>query len=103
MPVPYLDIQEDVLALDAKELKKLRRIVALAENLIASSPKPKRGRPALPKGNEKKRASGKRVRRTGRELAQFRQMLKAERKKGVSVSQLARQHGISTAYIYMLP
>ena len=91
------------MALDAQELKKLRRIIALVENLIAESPKPKRGRPALSNGNGTKHANGKRVRRTGSELAQFRRMLKAERKKGVSVTKLARQHGISTAYIYMLP
>jgi transposase-like protein len=30
-------------------------------------------------------------------------MLKAELKKGASVAELARKHGISTAYIYMLP
>jgi hypothetical protein len=46
---------------------------------------------------------GKRIRRTGQELKQFRKMLKAERRKGVSVAQLARKHGVSSAYIYMLP
>jgi len=39
---------------------------------------------------------------TGRELAQFRKMLKAERKKGIPVAEMARKHGISTAYIYLL-
>jgi DNA-binding IscR family transcriptional regulator len=29
-------------------------------------------------------------------------MLKAERKKGVPVAELAKQHGISTVYIYKL-
>jgi hypothetical protein len=29
-------------------------------------------------------------------------MLKAERKRGVAVSELAQEHGISTAYIYSL-
>jgi hypothetical protein len=46
---------------------------------------------------------GKRVRRTGKELIQFGKMLKAERKKGVSVAELARKHGVSTAYVYSLP
>ena len=93
------------MALDAKEITKLRRIIALAEKLIEESPQPKRGRPALSNGNgaAKKKASGKRTRRAGKELAQFRRMLKAERKKGVSVAELARQHGISPAYIYLLP
>jgi hypothetical protein len=56
-----------------------------------------------PNGSGKKRANGKRTRRTGKELVQFRKMLKAERKRGVSVAALARKHGISPAYIYLLP
>jgi hypothetical protein len=84
------------LALNVQELSKLRKIVSLAETLIA-------------KGNGHKnngvarKHSDKRIRRTGQELVQFRKMLKAERKKGVPVSELARKHGISSAYIYMLP
>jgi hypothetical protein len=93
------------LALNSQELKKLRRIIALAEKLIAESPKPKRGRPALSNGNgaANKGANRKRIRRTGKELVQFRKMLKAERKTGVAVAELARKHGISPAYIYLLP
>ena len=83
---------------NAQELVKLRRIISLAEKLIATNPKPTRGRPAQLKRN----GAATRVRRTGKELMQFRKMLKAERKKGVSVLDLARKHGISTAYIYML-
>jgi hypothetical protein len=45
----------------------------------------------------------KRIRRTGEELRQFRKMLKAQRKKGVPVAELSRKHGVSSAYIYMLP
>ena len=82
------------MALYAQDIAKLRRIIALAKKLIAESPKPKRGRPAL---------QNKRTRRTGKELVQFRRMLKAKRKKGVSVAELARKHGISPAYIYQLP
>lgn len=44
----------------------------------------------------------KRIRRSGKELAAFRKMLKAERKKGVPVAELARQHNVSAAYIYQL-
>jgi hypothetical protein len=75
------------------EISKLYRIIALAEKLISASPKPKRGRPV----------KGKRKRRTGKELVQFRKMLKAERKKGVSVAEFACTHGISSAYIRTLP
>lgn len=88
------------MALYARDIAKLRRIITLAQTLIDEAPKAKRGRPALPNGNG---AAKKRVRRTGKALVQFRKMLKAERKKGVSVTELARKYGVSTAYIYTMP
>ena len=45
---------------------------------------------------------GKRTRRTGEELVAFRQMLSDERKNGVPVAELSKQHGVSAAYIYQL-
>jgi len=47
-------------------------------------------------------ANNTRIRRTGKELVQFRRMLKEQRKKGIPVAELARKYGISSAYIYML-
>jgi hypothetical protein len=92
------------MAFSAQDLAKLHRIVFLAQKLIAASPKPKRGRPATSNANgSANRASGKRIRRTGKELVQFRKMLKAERKKGIPVAEMSRKHGISSAYIYTLP
>jgi hypothetical protein len=93
-----------VLTLYSKEVASLQRIIRLAEKLIAENPKPKRGRPASnnAKGVVKKQANGKRVRRTGKELIQFRKMLKSKLKKGASVAELAREQGISRAYIYQL-
>lgn len=88
------------MSLSAKDIAQLRKLIAIAENLIAGSPAPKRGRPA------KKSAEGtvrtKRLRRSGKELAAFRKMLLAERKKGTPVAELANKHGISAAYIYQL-
>jgi hypothetical protein len=81
------------LSLNAHDVSKLRRIIALAEKLIAAGSK---------RSGSNRAATGKRVRRRGRELVQFRRMLKAQRKKGIPVAKLARQHGISSAYIYML-
>ncbi len=89
------------MALDSRELSKLRRIVAIAEKMIAVSPKPKRGRPPL-NATRAKNGKAKRIRRTGPELARFRKMLKAERKKGVPVAELAKKHGVSLAYVYLL-
>ena len=92
------------MALHAKEVAKLRRIIGLAEKLIAENPKPKRGRPATKGGDDSvaKRKNGKRIRRTGTDLIQFRKMLKSKLKEGVSVADLAREQGISSAYIYQL-
>jgi hypothetical protein len=89
------------LALTSQNISKLKRIIALAEKLIEKAPRAKRGLPPLQNGNGATKA--KRVRRSGKELVQFRKMLKAERKKGVSVAELARKHGVSAAYIYSLP
>ena len=87
------------MALTVQEISKLNRIIKLAEKMIKNgsrhSVKGRNGKP--------QRASGRtRIRRTGRELVQFRKMLKAERKKGIPVAEMARKHGISTAYIYLL-
>lgn len=81
------------MSLNKHDVSKLRRIIALAEKLIA------KGERAPPPKLKKQT----RVRRTGKELAMFRKLLKAERKKGMPVAALARKHGVSTAYIYTLP
>ena len=43
-----------------------------------------------------------RRRRSKTQVAKLRKMLKAARKRGISVADLAKQHGVSTNYIYML-
>ena len=87
------------MALTTQEISKLNRIIKLAEKLITKDThglaKGRNGKPQRAKRNMRKR-------RTGRELVQFRKMLKAERKKGIPVAEMARKHGISTAYIYLL-
>ena len=80
--------------LNKHDLSKLKKIIALAEKLMASSAE----KTAKPKSATKTR----RIRRSGKELVAFRKMLKAERKKGASVADLANTHGVSTAYIYSL-
>jgi len=85
--------------MNRQDQKKLRRIISIAKELITSSSKPQRGRPA---GSSNRTAPTKRIRRSGKELVQFRKMLKAEQKRGVPVGELARKHGISSAYIYMI-
>jgi hypothetical protein len=90
------------MSLSAREIARLRRIIAISENLIANSPKPKRGRPASKSDNGDLKSVSRRTRRTGKDLAEFRKILRTERKKGMPVAQIAKKHGISTAYVYQL-
>lgn len=87
------------MSLSARELTQLRKIVGIAEKLIAkadaSGQASVRGGGARPK-------STKRARRTGKKLLAFRKMLLTERKRGVSVAELAKKHDISRTYIYQL-
>jgi hypothetical protein len=100
--------------LSTREIDMLRQIISLAGSLIASA-HPDAGRSVSKKvaksgaksgvkatGKAQSAADGKRRRRTGKELADFRKMLVAERKRGVPVADLAEKHGISAAYIYQL-
>lgn len=86
------------MSLSAVELTQLKKLVAIAEKLIANAEPAKKGRPKSTDGEE----AAQRTRRSGKELTAFRKMLKSERKKGVPVAELARNHGISAAYIYQL-
>ena len=72
--------------LSVRELAQLREIIGIAEKLIAKA-----------SGGDKSRK-----RRTGKELKTFRKMLVAERKRGVSVAELAKKHGVTASYIYQL-
>jgi hypothetical protein len=82
-----------------QQIAKLNRIIRIASKLLAETKREAAGSSRT----TKKRKSGKRIRRSGKELVRFRKMLRAERRKGVAVSDLARRHGVSSAYIYMLP
>jgi len=86
---------EEALSLGPKQVSELRRLVKIAEGLIAAS--------GSSSSKAIKKNSGKRLRRSGKELIRFRKMLKAERKKGIPAAELARKHKVSSAYIYTLP
>jgi hypothetical protein len=81
--------------LTAKEVSELKKIVARAKTLIAKA-----------EGNSEKatdrRSASVRVRRSGKDLVTFRRMLKAERKAGVPVAQIATKHGVTASYIYQI-
>jgi hypothetical protein len=78
-----------MMALTQSDRNRIRKIIQLAEDILEDDEVGAEGRP-------------KRIRRSGKELAAFRKMLLSERKRGVPVAELARKHGITTAYIYQL-
>jgi len=81
--------------------KRLRKIAASLEELASAiEAMPANSKKSFPAGNGK--SASTRTRRTKKEAVALKKLLKAERKAGVPVAELARKHGISTAYIYML-
>lgn len=77
-----------------QQVRKLEAIITAAQAILAEA--------KTASSSNSKGAKAKRVRRSGKDLAAFRKMLIAERKKGVPVADLARKHNISSAYIYQL-
>lgn len=73
--------------------KKLRKIAASLEELATAIE-------AMPIRNRK--IAPTITRRSRKEAMALKKLLKAERKAGVPVAELAAKHGISKAYIYML-
>ena len=73
--------------------KKLRKIAESLEELATAIE-------SFPAGNGK--SAPTRTRRSKKEVAALKKLLKAERKAGVPVAELAAKHGVSSAYIYML-
>ncbi len=82
--------------LTSVETAQLKKIISLAEALLEKAETGEKARKG--KGDDNQA----RIRRSGKELASFRKMLKSERKAGVPVADLARKHGISASYIYQL-
>ena len=81
--------------------KKLRKIAASLEELAAAiEAMPAAAKKSFPAGNGNPAST--RTRRSKLEAIALKKLLKAERKAGVPVAELAEKHGISTAYIYML-
>jgi hypothetical protein len=85
------------MTLARNEIAQLNRVITTLQKIVVHESKSGNG--STDKTNAK---PGPRVRRSGKELAAFRKMIVAERKKGVPVATLAKRHGISTTYIYQL-
>lgn len=86
------------MSLTAKEMTELKKIIARAKELIS---KAQGGEKATAKTSVRRSLPSGR-RRTGKELEAFRKILKAERKAGVPVAQIAKKHGITPSYIYQM-
>jgi hypothetical protein len=87
----------------SNQITKLKTLLRLAQELLNEVEAAGGGRVATNAAAKGKAVpADRRVRRSGKELVAFRKMLKAERKTGVPVTELARKHGISTAYIYRM-
>lgn len=84
------------MSLTTKEIAELKKIVARANELIAKA----NGRETV--NTSARRSTSARTRRTGKDLVAFRRMLKAERKAGVPVAQIAKKHGVTPSYIYQI-
>jgi hypothetical protein len=83
------------MSLTSKEISELKKLVVRAQELIAKA------EGTSVKSTVRRATSGK-TRRSGKDLVTFRRMLKAERKAGVPVAQLAKQHGVTPSYIYQI-
>ena len=82
------------MSLSAKQIKQLEKIIDGANQLLKQ---------AKVGGNGAGKVAAPRKRRSGKELVAFRKMLKDEFASGKSVIDIAKEHGISSAYIYQLP
>ncbi|WP_018409460.1 hypothetical protein [Methylocystis rosea] len=86
------------MSLSPHEIAELRKIVSIAEKILAKATVPKK-RAKIAASTTRPR---KNARRKGRELVAFRKTVLAERKRGIPVAEIARKHGITPNYIYQI-
>ena len=87
--------------LSPRQVARLQSIVETAQNILGDASK------AAPAGIQTLSARGQgnngpATRRRGADLVAFRKMIKAERKKGLSVADLAKKLGVTPSYIYQM-
>ncbi len=97
------------MAFNAKQIKQLAEIVQSASALLEEALRSLNGaqlngviRNKSNSGARHRAKPSTRKRRTGRELAEFRKMIQAERRKGTTAAVLAKKHGVSLNYIYQI-
>ena len=87
--------------LSLRQVARLQSIIDTAQKILSDASK------AAPAGARTKTASrlgnnGPATRRRGADLVAFRKMIKAERKAGSSVADLAEKLGVTPSYIYQM-
>jgi hypothetical protein len=87
------------MSLSPEELSEIRKIVSIAEKILAKAAEPRSGRT---KSIASVARTPKAARRKGKELVAFRKMLLAEKKRGVPVIEIARKHGVTANYVYQM-
>ncbi len=90
------------MSLTASEISQLKQIITLAQKLLGTAEPKKAGRAGKNGAGKARSMAGPKSRRSGKELDAFRKMLKAERKAGTPVAEIAKKHGVSASYIYQL-
>jgi len=85
--------------LSKRQIGQLKKIIETAQAILAGASK-KSPSPSKVSGSALPGAASSR--RNGKELIAFRKEVRAERKKGVPVAEIAKRYKVSAAYIYQL-
>ena len=81
--------------LTKKQISQLIKILETTQQILADANREVPSSGARGEG-------GTRTRRTGKDLVAFKKAVKAERKAGASVSELAQKYGVTPSYLYQL-
>lgn len=80
--------------LSKKQISQLIKILETTQQILADANR-------APAAGPREQA-GVRTRRTGKDLVAFKKAVKAERKAGASVAELAQKYGVTPSYLYQL-
>lgn len=83
--------------LSKKQISQLIKILETTQQILAEA-----NRAPVNTDGSGKGSSATRTRRTGKDLVAFKKTVKAERKAGVPVAELARKYGVTPSYLYQL-
>lgn len=81
--------------LTKKQISQLIKILETTQQILADASR------EVPSAGSRE-DGGVRTRRTGKDLVAFKKAVKAERKAGATVAELARKYGVTPSYLYQL-